>query len=558
MGGHLLDVVDKLEEISSGEGGDSSNLPQVESALNALSRTTAIQPGMAWVHGGGNIGDLAPAADHDASMPFKVIGETITIKGVEKIVAVVFYSKFPLNHANYLSYIYAPAVGSAIEIPSGAKYFAINFKTSENPSGYGNLLVTQEKSALFVSEESSSGGDFDDALKLNLTWSDANTPSPSFFSEPIPVLEGATYFASGAQPFFRIKPFGLQKEFLESTTSIDPDITYRQVTIPSGQGIGYIVIQRLNTDSFETFVVNPSNVGNRTNNQISDIRGNNNSFKKYTNLMPGVNTRNVFDSYSYLQGIGTRLKATEGGPYGTFATSIDNFSLTGRRRVALVAQIRFNSVPNEFMFQFGFNTNGFWDIANFNRYNKGSDQETFLTMWSHNLCEIIGEDDCIIPNVLEFTKEARSMFIEWRNNVHRTEVMSNIDETYATAHAKMDIMGLRFALILEMMYYAFDEGNGSAISVRAVEGAIKLVAYFKHQAQMLHQLSVDNDVRLLMSEELSKVYNALPNDAFKTSEGLKIALQFKQSEWQFKRFLKKDKFFENKGFGLWKKKITEE
>ena len=277
-------------------------------------------------------------------------------------------------------------------------------------------------------------------------------------------------------------------------------------------------------------------------------------------------------------------------------------------------------------------------IANFNRYNKGSDTETFLTMWSHtpisvtrkssghfqidapfcsiiggtqpdvlkdmfgkqengftdrwlfvllldnniaewtdlevdkakeekveaafellfNLPEIIGEDGCIIPNVLEFTKEARAMLIGWRNEVHREQAMADENETYVTAHLKMDIMVLRFALILEMMYWAFGEGNGSAVGVRAVEGAIKLVDYFKYQVQVLHQLSVDNDVRLLMGDAQAKLYAALPNYAFKTSDGIKIASRFEQSEWQFKRFLKKEKFFENKGFGQWRKTVIED
>ena len=62
----------------------------------------------------------------------------------------------------------------------------------------------------------------------------------------------------------------------------------------------------------------------------------------------------------------------------------------------------------------------------------------------------------------------------------------------------MDMNALRFALILEMMYYAFGEGEGRAISVRAVEGAIKIVDYFKSQVELMHELVYKEDVRYMM------------------------------------------------------------
>lgn len=277
-------------------------------------------------------------------------------------------------------------------------------------------------------------------------------------------------------------------------------------------------------------------------------------------------------------------------------------------------------------------------IANFNRYNKGSDAETFLSIWSHTpisvtrktsghfqvnqpfcsiiggtqpdvlksilgkaengfsdrwllvplfdneiaewndfeinedleekvasafeklfaLPELVGLDDCLIPNVLELTPEARSTLISWRNDLHRQQLLANEHETYVTAHSKMDIMVLRFALILEMIYFAFGEGNGTVVDTRAVNGAIRLVDYFKRQVEITHQLIFENDVRLLMSNEQADLYVALPNKEFKTSEAVQIASTFNQSEWQVKRFLKKEKFFEKKSYGMWKKILVEE
>lgn len=122
----------------------------------------------------------------------------------------------------------------------------------------------------------------------------------------------------------------------------------------------------------------------------------------------------------------------------------------------------------------------------------------------------------------------------------------------------MDMHALRFSLILEMMYYAFGEGEGRAISVRAVEGAIKIVDYFKSQVELMHELVYKEDVRHLMTKEQSAVYDALPNGSFKTSDGIKIAASLGMGEWVFKRFLKNDKFFKKEGYGINRKMFVED
>lgn len=175
------------------------------------------------------------------------------------------------------------------------------------------------------------------------------------------------------------------------------------------------------------------------------------------------------------------------------------------------------------------------------------------------LPEIIGEDGNIIPNVLELTPEARKLMKDWRNGKdHRLRLMEDANETFATAHAKADIIALRIALLLKMMYYGFGEGDGTTVDVRAVEGAIKIVEYFKNQVEVMHKLIYQADVRLLMSKEQSEVYEALPNTEFKTGEGVKIAANFGMGEWIFKRFLKNERFFEKMKYGMNRKMFVED
>ncbi len=175
------------------------------------------------------------------------------------------------------------------------------------------------------------------------------------------------------------------------------------------------------------------------------------------------------------------------------------------------------------------------------------------------LPEITGEDDNIIPNILDFTPEARRLVTDWRNGeAHRLRLMEDMNETYVGSHAKMDMTVLRIALNLEMMYFGFGEGSGLAVDVRAVNGAVEIVDYFKSQVEVMHKLIYKEDVRLLMTKEQSSVYDALPNSSFKTGEGVKIAENFDVGEWVFKRFLKNDKFFKKEGYGVYKKIFIED
>jgi hypothetical protein len=155
--------------------------------------------------------------------------------------------------------------------------------------------------------------------------------------------------------------------------------------------------------------------------------------------------------------------------------------------------------------------------------------------------------------VLDFTEEARKRLIEWRNNEHRQQLIEDCSETYAGAHGKMDIYAARFALILQIMYWATGEATNSVVELRAVEGAIKLVNFFKAETEKVHKLVFDDDIRLLMTNKQKDVYNALPNTDFKTATGIKIASAYQMPERTLKRFLTNKRYFNCLSYGYYEK-----
>jgi len=172
--------------------------------------------------------------------------------------------------------------------------------------------------------------------------------------------------------------------------------------------------------------------------------------------------------------------------------------------------------------------------------------------------EKMGEN--IIPTVLDLSPEAKEHIISWRNTIHKNTLQNNEGETYAGAYGKMDIYVLRFALILQMMYYAAGEESMNCVGIRAVEGAICLVNYFMQEIKKVHELVFAKDIRQEMSEDKRKFYEALPSQ-FKLKEGIDLGIRMGLTYDSAKKFIsKKSEYFERgaKGSGIYKKIFIED
>lgn len=161
-------------------------------------------------------------------------------------------------------------------------------------------------------------------------------------------------------------------------------------------------------------------------------------------------------------------------------------------------------------------------------------------------------DENVMPEILRFTPEAKELLFEWQREL--TD-QSNKPENEAISgiNAKIEMYAVRLALILEMLRYACNEGNKQAIGMEAVQGALKLVEYFKNTAVKVHSIVSNANPLDKLPTDKQNLYKALP-DIFKTSEGVQVAESMGMAERTFKRFLSNKELFDNHTRGEYEKR----
>ena len=156
------------------------------------------------------------------------------------------------------------------------------------------------------------------------------------------------------------------------------------------------------------------------------------------------------------------------------------------------------------------------------------------------------------PEVLKFTPEAKKLLFDWQREL--TD-QSNKPENEAINGicAKIEMYAVRLALCLEMLRFACNESNKQAVGIEAVQGALKLVEYFKKTAIKVHSIvSNASPLDKLPTDKLN-IYIAL-SDTFTTSEGVKVAESMGMPERTFKRFLANKELFANYTRGEYEKR----
>lgn len=147
------------------------------------------------------------------------------------------------------------------------------------------------------------------------------------------------------------------------------------------------------------------------------------------------------------------------------------------------------------------------------------------------------------PKALKFTPEAKRILTEWqRQNTDQSNNSEN--EAVSGIYSKLEMYAIRLSLTLEMMRSACDQSKKepTGIEVEAVEGAIKLVEYFRKSAEKVNSIVSNLNPLDRLPEDKQTLYNALP-DTFSTEAGLIIAEGLGCPERTFKRFLNERDFF---------------
>jgi hypothetical protein len=181
--------------------------------------------------------------------------------------------------------------------------------------------------------------------------------------------------------------------------------------------------------------------------------------------------------------------------------------------------------------------------------------ENWERIISNLLSLSVTNDDTLNPSpeVLKFTPEAKRVLFEWQK-VNTDQCNEAENEAVSGIFSKMDMYVLRLALILEMMRYACGDGDKQAVSIEAVQGAIKLVEYFKSSAVKVNSILSNASPLDKYPADKKALYNALP-DTFTTEIGLQIAVGLAVAERTFKYFLNDKELFTRTSRGEYQKRI---
>ena len=111
------------------------------------------------------------------------------------------------------------------------------------------------------------------------------------------------------------------------------------------------------------------------------------------------------------------------------------------------------------------------------------------------------------PTLLELSPKARSLYIDYFNLNASIVNNKNVCHRIKGFYAKFDTYTIRFALILQMLYWTCGEEPKDIINERALEGAITLSNFFLKNAQSVIETTkspakLTNDHRKLFALEL--------------------------------------------------------
>lgn len=158
-----------------------------------------------------------------------------------------------------------------------------------------------------------------------------------------------------------------------------------------------------------------------------------------------------------------------------------------------------------------------------------------------------------VSNILKLAPNAKQVILDWQKE--NTDRCNNTGSDFLVGvYSKMDIYLLRIALILQLLFWACDEGEKEFIGMRAAKGAIAIIDYFRKSADKIYQiLSSTNPLETLPSDK-QELFKSLP-DKFTTEMGVKFAKRMSPpvSERTFKRFLRESKLFKRVRFGEYEK-----
>lgn len=163
------------------------------------------------------------------------------------------------------------------------------------------------------------------------------------------------------------------------------------------------------------------------------------------------------------------------------------------------------------------------------------------------------EDYSIVPDILTFEPHAKKEFYRWQKEL--TTRSNEATQNYVKGIlSKAEMYCARLALILEVLNCASDSQNPKHITLKSVEGAIKLIEYYIKNAAKVSKLIRNIDPLDNLSSNYKKAFETLPTN-FNTRECVDACKEAGISERSAKEFLKNSELFEKTRHGQYRKRL---
>lgn len=163
-------------------------------------------------------------------------------------------------------------------------------------------------------------------------------------------------------------------------------------------------------------------------------------------------------------------------------------------------------------------------FGSMNRYAQGQLAEQLLTAHSAkplnvsrcNLpCEENPENHMVTSRILQMSSDAVDLFYNWRNTLIDSINDCHDDTQRETRFAKEPLHVARIALVIQLLRWAFEEGEMNNVDVQSVEAAIRMNDYFTECYRKLVQIMKSEAMDVLERDWLCE----LPSN-FTTAEAI--------------------------------------
>ena len=153
--------------------------------------------------------------------------------------------------------------------------------------------------------------------------------------------------------------------------------------------------------------------------------------------------------------------------------------------------------------------------------------------------------------IIEYTTEAKALLFDWQKT--NTDLCNSMaSEDLGGVYSKFDIYISRLSLLLELLKYGCGESELKEISVHSVEGAIKLIQYFRISAEKVQDLLMDTNPFSRYDKLHREFYEILPTEFF-THDALAFGKEVGISKRVIHRFLADSHLFSKMKRGQYKK-----